>query len=176
MKNFTIRLATDTDLERINRLAELDSKRPPHGDVVVAEVNGRLLAAMGMDGTVVADPFERTGAAVRVLRPSSPASRRAAGGAGRWLAPPGGIPVALSADGYLGGRDGARSDWMTPPGVGAVRGRVGGLGRARTCSSSSRSTIWRRASWRGRAWRSPRWCCCRSRGAAAPCAACRCAG
>jgi hypothetical protein len=64
----TIKLATEADTERIRRLAELDSKPAPHGDVLLAEVEGRLLAAIGMDGNAIADPFERTGSVVKVLR------------------------------------------------------------------------------------------------------------
>ena len=64
----TIKLSTEADRERIRRLAELDSRPAPQGDVLLAEVQGRLVAAMGMDGSVVADPFERTAAAVNVLR------------------------------------------------------------------------------------------------------------
>lgn len=64
----TIKFSTEADTERIRRLAELDSKPAPHGDVLLAEVQGRLVAAIGMDGTVVADPFERTAAVVKVLR------------------------------------------------------------------------------------------------------------
>jgi hypothetical protein len=80
----TIKLSTEADRERIRRLAELDSKPAPDGDVLVAEVNGRLVAAMGMDGGVVADPFERTASVVKVLRSQvdgepRPARRR------RWL-------------------------------------------------------------------------------------------
>ena len=48
--SITIKLSAEADRERIRRLAELDSKPAPHGDVLVAEVNGRLVAAMGMDG------------------------------------------------------------------------------------------------------------------------------
>jgi hypothetical protein len=66
--SITIKLSTEADRERIRQLAELDSKPAPHGDVLVAEVNGRLVAAMGMDGGVVADPFERTASVVEVLR------------------------------------------------------------------------------------------------------------
>ena len=78
----TIKLSTEADRERIRRLAELDSKPAPDGDVL-AEVYGRLVAAMGMDGRVVADPFERTASVVRVLRaqvdgepPRAPRRRR----------------------------------------------------------------------------------------------------
>jgi hypothetical protein len=64
----TIKLSTEADIERLRRLAELDSKPVPRGDVLIAEANGRLLAAIGMDGAVIADPFERTAGVVRVLR------------------------------------------------------------------------------------------------------------
>jgi hypothetical protein len=64
----TIRLSTDADRPRIERLAELDSRRPPHGDVVLAEIDGRLIAAVGMDGSAVADPFQRSAPVVRLLR------------------------------------------------------------------------------------------------------------
>ena len=64
----TIRLSTDADRFHIDRLAQLDSRRPPHGDVLLAEVDGRIIAAVGMDGSAVADPFERTAATVRLLR------------------------------------------------------------------------------------------------------------
>jgi hypothetical protein len=64
----TIKLSTDADRQRLLDLAELDGRHSPHGDVLLAEVNGRLLAAIGMDGAVIADPFERTGAVVRLLR------------------------------------------------------------------------------------------------------------
>jgi hypothetical protein len=66
--NVTIKLATDADRDRIRRLAELDSRAEPHGDVLLAEVQGRLVAAIGMDGTVVADPFERTAGVIKLLR------------------------------------------------------------------------------------------------------------
>jgi hypothetical protein len=66
--SITIKFSTEADRERIRRLAELDSKPAPHGDVLLAEVQGRLVAAIGMDGSVIADPFERTAAAVKVLR------------------------------------------------------------------------------------------------------------
>jgi len=66
--DITIRLSTDADVERLRRLAELDGRPVPHGDVLVAEANGRLLAAIGVDGAVVADPFQRTAGVVRVLR------------------------------------------------------------------------------------------------------------
>jgi hypothetical protein len=78
----TIRLATDADRPRVERLAQLDSRRAPHGDVLVAELDGRLVAAVGMDGSAVADPFQRTAAVVRLLRDQldgKPARRRTRG-------------------------------------------------------------------------------------------------
>jgi hypothetical protein len=64
----TIKLSTDADRQRIADLADLDGKRPPTGDVLLAEVQGRLVAAIGMDGTAIADPFERTASVMKVLR------------------------------------------------------------------------------------------------------------
>jgi hypothetical protein len=64
----TIKLSTEDDRSRIQRLAELDGGRAPVGEVLLAEVNGRLLAAVGTDGAAVADPFERTAPVVALLR------------------------------------------------------------------------------------------------------------
>jgi hypothetical protein len=83
--SITIKLSTEADHERIRRLAELDSKPAPHGDVLLAEVNGRLLAAIGMDGSVIADPFERTGSVVKVLRAQIAGPSRRAPRRPRWL-------------------------------------------------------------------------------------------
>ena len=90
--DITIRLSTDADVERLRRLAELDGRRVPHGDVLVAEANGRLLAAVGVDGAVVADPFERTAGIVRVLQTrldgGEPGKRRRPGWLHRLLPTP----------------------------------------------------------------------------------------
>jgi hypothetical protein len=66
--SISIKLSTEADRPRIAQLAELDGKHPPHGDVLLAEADGRLVAAIGMDGAVIADPFERTADVVRLLR------------------------------------------------------------------------------------------------------------
>jgi hypothetical protein len=63
-----IKLSTDADSDRIQELALLDGRRAPRGDVLLAETGGRLVAAVGMDGTAVADPFERTADIVSMLR------------------------------------------------------------------------------------------------------------
>jgi hypothetical protein len=58
----TIRLAGPLDEEPLRRLAGMDSSATPTGEVLVAEVDGRLLAAVSLDdGHLVADPFRPTG-------------------------------------------------------------------------------------------------------------------
>jgi len=58
----TIRRARDTDEAALGRLADRDSSTAPGGDVLVAESEGRLLAAISLaDGALIADPFARTG-------------------------------------------------------------------------------------------------------------------
>jgi hypothetical protein len=65
----TIRHATAADFPALERLAALDSRRIPTGELFVAEAEGRLLAAASLDtGAIVADPFEHTASIVEVLR------------------------------------------------------------------------------------------------------------
>jgi hypothetical protein len=61
-------IAGVTDSDRIRELALLDGRHAPSGDVLLAETGGRLVAAVGMDGTAVADPFEPTADIVSMLR------------------------------------------------------------------------------------------------------------
>jgi hypothetical protein len=64
-----IRRATPDDDAGLRRLAALDSKRPPAGDTLVAEVDGRIHAAVSLtDGRSVADPFRPTAELVDLLR------------------------------------------------------------------------------------------------------------
>jgi hypothetical protein len=64
-----IRAAADADLPLLHDLAELDSAPPLTGPVLVALVDGRPWAAVGVDdGRVIADPFRPSGAAVDLLR------------------------------------------------------------------------------------------------------------
>ncbi|HEV7883855.1 MAG TPA: hypothetical protein VGO81_09805 [Solirubrobacteraceae bacterium] len=64
-----IRPARDADLLALHDLAELDSAAPLVGPVLVAIVDGRPWAAIGVDdGRVIADPFRESGAAVELLR------------------------------------------------------------------------------------------------------------
>src|SRR3954471_21575147 len=65
----TVRPATAADAEMLRRVAALDSARPVAGDVLVAEADGELVAALSQtDGRVVADPFVSSALAVGMLR------------------------------------------------------------------------------------------------------------
>jgi hypothetical protein len=67
--SFTIRMAYPDDLAALQRLATLDSSRPPVGRALVAEVDGELWAAVGLDdGEAIADPFSPSGPLVALLR------------------------------------------------------------------------------------------------------------
>jgi hypothetical protein len=57
----TIRRLTEDDRAAVLRLAQLDSNRTPEGELLGAEVEGRLLAAISLStGEAVLDPFRRT--------------------------------------------------------------------------------------------------------------------
>jgi hypothetical protein len=74
-----IRLATERDRRALERLAQLDSARPPADEVLLGEVLGRPVAALSLrDGDVIADPFLPTSHIVELLRlrASQLASRR----------------------------------------------------------------------------------------------------
>jgi hypothetical protein len=81
----TIRHAHPADLHDLERLATLDSRRVPSGELFVAEVGDQLVAAVSIDtGAVIANPFEPTAAVVDLLRvhaeavrPQVPATRKA---------------------------------------------------------------------------------------------------
>ena len=62
-----IRAARGSDGNTLNNLARLDSQRPLAGEVLVAEQDGALVAAIGGD-RVIADPFRRTADLVALLR------------------------------------------------------------------------------------------------------------
>jgi hypothetical protein len=54
----TIRGSTGTDQATVKELAELDGRPAPVGATLLAEVDGKLWAAVGIDdGAAVADPF-----------------------------------------------------------------------------------------------------------------------
>ena len=62
-----IRAARGSDGARLAQLALLDSQRPLAGEILVAEQNGELVAALGAD-RVIADPFRPTADLVALLR------------------------------------------------------------------------------------------------------------
>jgi hypothetical protein len=62
-----IRAARGSDGDFLSRLALLDSQRPLAGDVLVAEQDGELVAALAGE-RVIADPFRRTDDVVALLR------------------------------------------------------------------------------------------------------------
>ena len=75
----TIRHAAADDMKSLERLAALDSRRVPSGELFVAEVDGQLLAATSIDtGAVIADPFEHTAAIVELLQIQARTARPAA--------------------------------------------------------------------------------------------------
>ena len=67
--NLTIRHATTADEFAVRRLAVLDSSSPPTGDVLLAEMDNELWAALSLDsGVAIADPFRPSGDLVDLLR------------------------------------------------------------------------------------------------------------
>ena len=58
-RGIAIRLAAPGDRDALARLAELDSAHAGAGETLVAEVDGRIRAALPLErGRVIADPFE----------------------------------------------------------------------------------------------------------------------
>ena len=56
-----IRLAAEGDTAAMKRLAELEGRRPSEGDALVAVIDGRVLAAIEVNGgETLADPFRHT--------------------------------------------------------------------------------------------------------------------
>jgi hypothetical protein len=75
--NFTIRQADAHDGHAIHRLAAMDSASAPRGDVLVAEVDGELWAALEVDtSAAIADPFRPSGELVELLRFHAEGERR----------------------------------------------------------------------------------------------------
>lgn len=58
----SIRHLDADDRAEVDRLAQLDSRRPPEGALLGLAVEGRLVAAISLaTGESIADPFSRTG-------------------------------------------------------------------------------------------------------------------
>jgi hypothetical protein len=65
----TIRFANAADQAALDTLAQLDSRRLPAGPHLLAESDGRLVAALSTrDGDAIADPFTHSADAVALLR------------------------------------------------------------------------------------------------------------
>jgi hypothetical protein len=62
-----IRAARGSDGAALENLARLDSQRPVAGDVLVAEQDGRLVAAVAGE-RVIADPFRQTADVIALLQ------------------------------------------------------------------------------------------------------------
>jgi hypothetical protein len=76
-----IRRAGAADARILARLAALDSAAQPGDDSLIAEIDGRPVAALDLaDGRVVADPFARTADLVDLLRLRATRVRRASSG------------------------------------------------------------------------------------------------
>jgi hypothetical protein len=68
MTDITVRRSVAGDRSELERLAALDSARPPTGAALVAEADSRIIAALPLgSGRPLADPFEPTAAVVAVL-------------------------------------------------------------------------------------------------------------
>jgi hypothetical protein len=69
MNAITVRPYLPCDRRSLERLAALDDRRVPTQPVVLAEAEGRLVAALSRrTGEAVADPFEPTAHLVQMLR------------------------------------------------------------------------------------------------------------
>ena len=80
----TVRLAEPRDARALVRLAALDSAEVPAAPALLAEVDGRPVAALPLlGGRAVADPFRRTAAMVAMLELRALQLR----GEGRFAAP-----------------------------------------------------------------------------------------
>jgi hypothetical protein len=69
MTDITVRHAVSSDRSELDRLAALDSAKPPRGPALVAEADSRMLAALPLgSGRPIADPFEPTAEVVALLQ------------------------------------------------------------------------------------------------------------
>jgi hypothetical protein len=75
----TIRRSSDADAPMLRELAELDSARPMEGPVLMAELGGRPVAAISLDGRrAIADPFVPTERLLSTLLAWAASEQRAA--------------------------------------------------------------------------------------------------
>ena len=81
-----IRASRGSDGDALESLARLDSQRPLTGDALVAEQDGRLVAALSGD-RVIADPFRPTADVIALLRVHAGRPGHVSGGRSRVRAP-----------------------------------------------------------------------------------------
>jgi len=63
-----VRLARAEDASAISRIASLDGKKVPEGQILVAEADREIIAALAIDGgQAVADPFRWTSDVVALM-------------------------------------------------------------------------------------------------------------
>jgi hypothetical protein len=75
--SITIRLAREDDAGAVRRLAQLDGARLPEGEMLVAETEGEIRAALRIaDSAYVADPFFPSRQLVGMLDTRAKAIRR----------------------------------------------------------------------------------------------------
>ncbi len=73
----SIRVAESGDVPELMRLAELDSRPLPAGELLIAEAAGRIRAAVAIDSRQsIADPFVATAELVALLRLRADQMRR----------------------------------------------------------------------------------------------------
>ena len=73
-----IRTARDEDAGALARLAVVDTQRTLDGPVLVAETDGRIMAALSLsEDRAIADPFHRTADLVSMLQVRAALMRRA---------------------------------------------------------------------------------------------------
>jgi hypothetical protein len=86
LEDLSIRVLGEADNAALDRVAGRDSSTRPLGEVLGAELDGELIAAISITtGEIVADPFVRTDAArsLLVLRAAQLRETRAQNGRGR---------------------------------------------------------------------------------------------
>jgi hypothetical protein len=67
--SYVIRMATDNDADALVRLAELDSKRPLEGSMLIGELGGEPVVALSLaDDRAICDPFRPTAHLLATMR------------------------------------------------------------------------------------------------------------
>jgi hypothetical protein len=67
--SYVLRIATDADADAVRRLAELDSKPPLEGSILIGELHGDPVAAISLsDDRSISDPFRPTAHLLATMR------------------------------------------------------------------------------------------------------------